>query len=257
MKRIITVLALLTLAACGESTPPAATPQAAAPAGPNAADVYRDCFRRFDRDLKSIGLSIQITTERTDLAPGTPFRNLDEAAAVLAERQTVIGALIDAAKMDACDFGLRPGAEGQAAAIDVCTGVRDAARILRADAARLAEAGDTASAAERFAALYGLIAHAADEPAIIVALTNEAVLGLVNPSVIAIATARPPRRFGPDDARVVEAAIARLHADDPAGTVRVQSADPPDERIRASLNMSLTRTVSDLKATRDALAAIR
>lgn len=252
--RIASLLAPALLTACGESAPPpppAATP---APAGPNAADVYRDCFRRIDPDLMRVARSVRITSEGATIEPGAGFRDFADAAQVLAQRQTLVRKLIDASKMDRCDFGLGSGEADVRDAMAVNTGFRDSARVLIADAGRLAEAGDPGGAAARLGAIYGMIAHAARQPVITLGLTNEAVLMVTSQSVGALAAAEGTRRLRPEDARALEAAIARLDPNDPVGYARASAADPSGV---GGLGARQNSVKSVLREARDALARVK
>ncbi len=249
------------LGACGESTPPA--PPAASQGTPapastsNAADQYRACFARVDPDLFHAAACVLINRHHTQITAATDFRDFDDVARVLAARQDLVRDLIEASKADQCDFGLRPGAEAETQAVELCGHLRIAARVLNADAARLVEAGDPAGAAERLGAIYGLASQVADEPVLSVTLVNAAVLELANHTVVELAAAKGPRRLRPEDARALEAAIARLDPDDPAGMVRAQRTDPVERASRASMDRALARVKSDVQEARKALARLR
>ncbi len=253
------LIALATfLAACRESAPPPPPPPAPAPAGPNAADLYRDCFRRFNTDLVRAAKTVTIGRDRTEFTAATGFRNPDDVAQTLKAREKLIRDLIDAARPGACDFGLPPPGEQEPPAVmELSAHLRNAARILYADAARLADAGDPGGAAERLGAIYGLSSHVADEPWLVIALTNAVIVGMASGAAEALTEAKPPRRLRQEDARLLEEAIARLDPDDPAGLARAQAADPADAQMQAKLKQNQSRVKSELQTARDALARIK
>lgn len=105
------------------------------------------------------------------------WRPSPKLSQIIAEHPDVIRGLLKATTVERCDWGVETE-EGVYALLPHLRELRMSARLLRADARRLLDAGEIEAASERIAALYRLSAHTASDPVLISSLVAVAILHL-------------------------------------------------------------------------------
>jgi hypothetical protein len=251
-------LVVIAAAGCDTKSQPTTKPAAMVLPGPNAADVYRAAWTKMDSNLQGAAAFVVFDASGMRLIQGDQFSRVEDVNVVLKSGQPVIEELMKAGAMASCDFQLRFDAKHPEARmpeiLDVTGSMRKAARILRADAARAWTDGDMDGATERVAALYQMAAHAADEPVLVMSLTNSAVILLANETARTMATGAGGKTLSADQRARLVAVIDRLDRNDPAGMVRARNVDKPnDAAAEQSMDQTQLKLTSDLATTRRAL----
>lgn len=133
---------------------------------------------------------------------------------LLAAYQEPILAIIRASDAPDADWGVEYS-QGIMAMLPHLSKLRQSARILSADARRLADAGDTAGAAKRIAAELGLASHCSHDQVLISSLVGCAVATY---AVNEIDTLLESGKLSSYDKATLRAGLDRLGGDDPFGT---------------------------------------
>lgn len=133
----------------------------------------------------------------------------------LAGNQNLIEAILRAASLKQCDWGVEYN-QGYGALLPHAGKMRGDARLLNADAIRLAAEGKMDEAAERTAAIYGLATHMVGDRLLISSLVGAAIMSLGNATVEMLLAAEGLTPAGKD---MLLQAFARLDMSDPAALV--------------------------------------
>lgn len=240
-RAVFAVLALAPLCGCERREPAPAQPASVAPAAPaaeSAESLYARAWEGMSRDLRSAAASVEISPEGPRTYAEAPITDYAEVERILEAHQPVIGLLLEASSRPEAAFT----GERQA--------VRDAARILRADAWRLWKSGDLDGAARRLEAIYGLCHQLTASRDPLLVLVNMAVLALAHESVRDMGRADPAFSTAHAD-RLLEA-LNRFDADDPIGILAAQDSTLDPERTE-SLR---AKAAGDLAVAKDSLSQI-
>ena len=118
--------------------------------------------------------------ERLRLIVADPLEPLDaETKQALTEAGPIVDTLREASQRARCDFSIAPGAAFLIPGY--LPGMREAARLLGADAVRFRQQGDNGQAAERLAISYRMSAHLAGEARLAAALVSHVVFAAAEP----------------------------------------------------------------------------
>lgn len=246
---LTTTLAALVLTlptACERPAPPQSTGNAPATSQSetNAADEYRALHAAMTDDL---------LTHSGNATPNlTP-----EAAQALADAKPIIDRLVWATNLSRCDWGVDTSA-GYEAAIDAVLPdqgrLRALARLLRADAYRALQQGDSATAAADTAAIINLATHAGDE-LLIQTLTADGLLMVATDLITTHAAS-----WSAEDRDTLRLALVKVDPDDPFGTsaalarerehAATEGFEPIDENL---LNQGQQKIREQLLAARRAV----
>lgn len=252
--RAVLCAALFAAGAC-ERQP--AGPAAGAP-GPNAAEAYRAAWGQIDDELNSAASFSSFDASGLKLQPGSGFASADDVSRLLRSRRSVVTDLMNAGSVRECDFGwkvdrTKPQAERTTALVDAAGALRRAARLLNADAARAWSEGDADGAVDRIAAIYALSAHTADEPVLIIALTNAALIMLADVAAQQMAAGGSGKPLSEGQKARLLAALERLDRADPAGIARAAKAEGSDASTDQQMGQAQLKLTNDLARTRRAL----
>lgn len=133
---------------------------------------------------------------------------------LLEDRAEAIGLLIEASRLDHCDFGI-DYEKGVEALLPHLSPMRRAAQLLVLDARRLLSEGDTDGATERVTAAYRLAEHMTGDLTLINSLVSMACFSLVDSFV-----ETNEASFNDAHRQTIAQAIARFDADDPFGCAK-------------------------------------
>jgi hypothetical protein len=133
---------------------------------------------------------------------------------LLAASQEPIIAIIRATDAPEADWGVEYS-QGIMAMLPHLGKLRQSARILSADARRLADAGDTAGAARRIAAEFGLASHCSHDNVLISSMVGCAVVTFAVNEIDALLESG---KLSSCDKATLRAGLDRLGGDDPFGT---------------------------------------
>ncbi len=237
---------------CEEKQAPAVAAPVAAPPTVDAAAIYKRCWPAITRELAQAAADTRWTDQGVSAGGGS----WEQARSRLRGAGGTVGDLVRASAAPACDFGLptvkQNGAEeASRAGIELNGHLRDAARLLRADAARCFSEKDLDGATDRIAAMYGLCAQVSASSVVLVAMTDEALLGLANDAARLAAGG-----LNAEQKKRLLAAMDRLDGADPAGMGRARKAEGQlaDEAMRARLDQGERMLGRDLARTRQALS---
>ncbi len=212
-------LAVLTLAALG----PFCQPAAASP----VLDAKAEVQRLIDRPINAALLYHRLWTlhdsrialfNEATAEGGLDFENPewvpDEALSeVLEDMQTFIKGLMAAAAEPEADWGIehRDGVEAMLPHLRM---LRDSARLLRADARRLAAAGEHESAADRVTAIYRMSTQSRRDGLLICALVNASIASMASMEARMLVAVY---ELGPDARAKLLRAMDALPHEDPYG----------------------------------------
>ncbi len=254
--------ALLALASCGKSSAP--PPSSGAPSNQvetqaNAADLYRAAWAQVGNELSLAAGAVQFGSQGATVQPGEG-PSWEQVAELLRQNQAIVGELVAAAGTDHCAFnfpritGETTGAEA-GPVMELLGNLRTTGRLLRADAARCWMEGDTEGAVDRMVALVGHCRQVSQEPVVIVALANVAVLTLGAETARTMAEGAAGRTLSEDQRARLLAALDRLDARDPAGLslARRTEGKTGDARADAGIERARQRAASEVAEAKRAL----
>ncbi|HZW05857.1 MAG TPA: hypothetical protein VFF65_01945 [Phycisphaerales bacterium] len=211
--RLTLTAALVTLAAfapalaqpaSGARQPAASRPTRTSQAAPalrdNAALVYYSVWTTMSADDAKVFAEHAGMQEFGKPLP-TPFHE------ALVRNQTLISRLVKGASLQHCDFA-RDRSEGFNLLLPELAKMRGLVRILKADAQRLLLEGKPDDAADRYAAIYGISRHAAQDRILISSLVSIAIAGLPTDD---LAERNAAAMLTPKGRQKVLAAIERLN----------------------------------------------
>jgi hypothetical protein len=137
----------------------------------NAALYYWRALYTLDRDFQKEASDLLVPDRAADWVPS------DSTMAKLDANSGFIEQLLQASRIDKCDFGIAYD-EGFMALLPHLSPLRAGARILVLDAHRLMADGKPDEAAERIAGVYRIAAHVRNDNVLISSLVSIAVAGL-------------------------------------------------------------------------------
>ena len=195
----------LTRAQPAQGQQPPAPPPGISLRPDNAALVHYSVSLRTPPDLAAAVRAWTGGDDTSSVPPGL--------AGDLEELQGIVGELIFASSIEHADFGAR-WEQGWATLLPYLGMIRDHARLLAADATRLAPT-DPDAAAERLAALVRIAGHMRSGEVLIGKLVGYATLALAVERIIAI---EQSHGFGPDARAALDRALDTIDLDDPLKT---------------------------------------
>jgi hypothetical protein len=189
----------------------------------------------FDAELIKAARAVRPGQSGPVLAADAGFADLRDVERVLRVHGRAIKALVAASR-------------NPSQSLEDSERMRDAARVLHADAWRLWNAGDAAGASERLGAMYSICLQSHSRETLL-ALTRSGVLGLANRSVRAMCGAPTPLP-GPRACELLRL-LRMLDAHDPAEVARAKGDYSLDadrrERARADMAEDLGATIEALR----------
>lgn len=175
----------------------------------NAALVYYQLFLQDHKTLNEGFVHFNLDEDDDENAPVS----LEEAQKAFDEQQHYIENLIWASNMPDCDWGVQYQ-QGWRAILPHLGKLREAARVLGADARRQFAAGGADKGAERLAAIYNMARHASSDRILICALVGAAMNGLTHGVVN---EAIESGRLTEEGRDLLISSLERFSDDDPLG----------------------------------------